>query len=176
MGVGRLSPLTLEDVYQVIDTSSNSVKNVVYAILSPPMFVETWGRFPIAAVANGPRTLHGKATFRVDFSLDHSFEISSMEFPAQVSSFSFFVYIGSTIPLDLFFRTVAAPAACSTAFLRTLCKRLSTSHPMHLCLLVVSAHRANTIAQLVHCDALHCTRLHTVNDCSLRLLSRRPSC
>jgi hypothetical protein len=38
MGVGRLSPLTLEDVYQVIDTASNSVKNVVYATLSPPMF------------------------------------------------------------------------------------------------------------------------------------------
>jgi hypothetical protein len=92
MGVGRLSPLTLEDVYQVIDTSSNSVKNVVYATLSPPMFVETWGRFPIAAVANGARTLHGKATFRVDFSLDHSFEISSMEFPAQVSFDAFPFY------------------------------------------------------------------------------------
>jgi PAP_fibrillin len=97
MGVGRLSPLTLEDVYQVIDTAGNSVKNVVYATLSPPMFVETWGRFPIAAVAKGARTLHGKATFRVDFSLDHSFEISSMEFPAQVSYLSFFL-VGSTVP------------------------------------------------------------------------------
>jgi hypothetical protein len=81
--------------------------------------VETWGRFPIAAVANGARTLHGKATFKVDFSLDHSFEISSMEFPAQVSSFYYIV--GSTVlhvcSLRLFLRTVAAPAGCVIQFL-----------------------------------------------------------
>ena len=40
-GVGRLSPLTLDDVYQVVDTARNSVKNVVYASLSPPMFGES---------------------------------------------------------------------------------------------------------------------------------------
>jgi PAP_fibrillin len=40
-GVGRLSPLTLNEVYQVIDTAANSVKNIAYATLSPPMFGES---------------------------------------------------------------------------------------------------------------------------------------
>jgi hypothetical protein len=38
LGVTRVSPLQLDEVYQVIDTSLNSVKNVVYGTLRPPLF------------------------------------------------------------------------------------------------------------------------------------------
>ncbi|KAG5178403.1 hypothetical protein JKP88DRAFT_329622 [Tribonema minus] len=83
-GVGRLSPLTLDEVYQVVDTAGNSIKNVVYATLSPPLFETTWGRFPVQAVANAAKRVNERISFPVDFALDHTFEITSAEYPAQL--------------------------------------------------------------------------------------------
>lgn len=40
LGLGKLSPVTLKEVYQVVDSSERTVSNVVYAVLSPPMFCE----------------------------------------------------------------------------------------------------------------------------------------
>jgi hypothetical protein len=45
---------------------------------------DTWGRFPVAAVANVAKRVNERVSVKVDFSLDHTFSITSMEYPAQV--------------------------------------------------------------------------------------------
>mmetsp|Transcript_931 Transcript_931/g.1404 ORF Transcript_931/g.1404 Transcript_931/m.1404 type:complete len:233 (-) Transcript_931:38-736(-) len=57
------SPLALNQVFQVIDTDQNSIKNVAYGIFKVPIFGNE---------------------IEIDFCLDHTFEITSQQYPAQL--------------------------------------------------------------------------------------------
>ncbi|CAM9664397.1 unnamed protein product, partial [Ectocarpus sp. 4 AP-2014] len=83
VGLGKLSPVELRDVYQVVDSAAGLVSNVVYATMSPPLFSETWGRLGERA-AEIARTVEDRVTFPVDFNIQHEFEVSSQSKPAQV--------------------------------------------------------------------------------------------
>ncbi|CAM9393928.1 unnamed protein product [Ectocarpus sp. 12 AP-2014] len=83
VGLGRLSPVELRDVYQVVDSAAGLVSNVVYATMSPPLFSETWGRLGERA-AEIARTVEDRVTFPVDFNIQHEFEVSSQSKPAQI--------------------------------------------------------------------------------------------
>ncbi|CAM9639345.1 unnamed protein product [Hapterophycus canaliculatus] len=82
-GLGKLSPIALRDVYQVVDASAGMVNNVVYATMSPPLFSETWGRLG-GRVADLAKTVEDRITFPVDFNIQHNFEVSSQSKPAQI--------------------------------------------------------------------------------------------
>ncbi|CAM9382436.1 unnamed protein product [Scytosiphon promiscuus] len=82
-GLGKLSPIALRDVYQVVDTSAGMVNNVVYATMSPPLFSETWGKLG-ERVADLAKTVEDRVSFPVDFNIQHNFEVSSQSRPAQI--------------------------------------------------------------------------------------------
>ncbi|CAN0561090.1 unnamed protein product [Ectocarpus sp. 12 AP-2014] len=83
VGLGRVSPVELRDVYQVVDSAAGLVSNVVYATVSPPLFAETWGMLGDRA-AEIARTVKDRITSPVDFKIQHEFEVSSQSKPAQV--------------------------------------------------------------------------------------------
>ncbi|CAM9515899.1 unnamed protein product [Laminaria digitata] len=83
VGLGKLSPIALKDVYQVVDSSSSLVTNTVYAVMSPPLFAETWGRLGERA-ADLAKTVEDRITFPVDFNIHHDFTVSSQSKPAQI--------------------------------------------------------------------------------------------
>lgn len=83
VGLGKLSPIALKDVYQVVDSGAGTVSNVVYATMSPPLFSETWGRLG-ERVADLAKTVEDRISFPVDFNIEHNFEVSSQSKPAQV--------------------------------------------------------------------------------------------
>lgn len=82
VGLGKLSPVALREVFQVVDSSAGVVTNVVYATISPPLFSETWGRLGERA-AELAKTVEDRITFPVDFNIQHKFEVSSQSKPAQ---------------------------------------------------------------------------------------------
>eukprot|EP00903_Cladosiphon_okamuranus_P010768 g10174.t1 len=83
VGLGRLSPVTLKEVFQVVNSGEGVISNVVYATMSPPLFSETWGRLG-ERVADLAKTVEDRITFPVDFNIEHKFEVSSQSRPAQI--------------------------------------------------------------------------------------------
>ncbi|CAN0052489.1 unnamed protein product [Pylaiella littoralis] len=83
VGLGKLSPIALKDVYQVVDSGAGTVSNVVYATMYPPLFSETWGRLG-ERVADLAKTVEDRISFPVDFNIEHNFEVSSQSKPAQI--------------------------------------------------------------------------------------------
>ncbi|CAN0177407.1 unnamed protein product [Ascophyllum nodosum] len=83
VGLGKLSPLTLRDVFQVVDISSGTLTNVAYGDISPPLFAETWGRLGQRA-GSLAKTVEERVSFSVDFNIQHKFEVSSQSKPAQI--------------------------------------------------------------------------------------------
>lgn len=55
LGLGKLSPLTLETVYQVVDSAEETVTNIVYAQVSPPLFGEYWAHATMKGRAGASR-------------------------------------------------------------------------------------------------------------------------
>ena len=82
VGLGKLSPVALKEVFQVVDSGEGTVSNVVYATMAPPLFSETWGRLG-ERVADLAKTVEDRITFPVDFNIQHKFEVSSQSKPAQ---------------------------------------------------------------------------------------------
>lgn len=82
VGLGKLSPVALKEVFQVVNSAEGLVSNVVYATMSPPLFSETWGRLG-ERVADLAKTVEDRITFPVDFNIEHKFEVSSQSKPAQ---------------------------------------------------------------------------------------------
>ncbi|CAM9191330.1 unnamed protein product [Chrysoparadoxa australica] len=82
--ITRISPLRLDEVYQVIDTDNNSVRNIVYGTVRPPLFKEVWSKFPIESVQNAIVGIGDRVSFGIEFTLDHSLEISSESSPAEL--------------------------------------------------------------------------------------------
>ncbi|CAN0087954.1 unnamed protein product, partial [Discosporangium mesarthrocarpum] len=83
LGLSKLSPLTLDEVFQVIDTSAGTVKNIAYGTLSPPLFAETWGKLG-QRVAAAAEAFEQRVSFPVDFEINHEFTVSSQASPAQL--------------------------------------------------------------------------------------------
>lgn len=108
-GLGKLSPIALRDVYQVVDTSAGMVNNVVYATMSPPLFSETWGKLG-ERVADLAKTVEDRVSFPVDFNIQHNFEVSSQSRPAQV------IFLG-----------VCEALACAGGCLLLVAQRMHTS-------------------------------------------------
>ncbi|CAM9842217.1 unnamed protein product [Chrysoparadoxa australica] len=84
LGLTKISPLRLDEVYQTIDVAENNVANTVYGTIRPPLFAEAWGKFPVKSIGDLALGINGRVSFGVDFTLNHSFAISSESHPAEL--------------------------------------------------------------------------------------------